>query len=191
VSGALVQEREMLKEDKMLSQQVPMYFLSEALSGSKKYYSEVEKICYAMVMSSRKLHHYFDAHRVRVLMNQSLNDIFRNHDSLGRIGKWAMELSQHVTDFKKRSVAKSQVLADFIVDWTELSSYTEGTVIDTPWQVYCDGAWGVFGAGVASIVKSPSGIKLKYATEANKCSNNIAEYEAVLLGLCKLQAMGV
>jgi hypothetical protein len=49
-------------------------------------------------------------------MNQPLNDIFGKHDSSGRIGKWAMELSGHVIDFEKRSVIKSQVLADFIVD---------------------------------------------------------------------------
>jgi hypothetical protein len=65
VSGALIQEREILKEDKMLSHQFPIYFVSEALSGSKKYYSEKEKICYIVVMSTRKLRHYFEAHRVR------------------------------------------------------------------------------------------------------------------------------
>jgi ribonuclease HI len=83
-------------------------------------------------------------------------------------------------------------MADFIVDWTEPSSYTEGTSVDTPWKVYCDKVWGVSGAGAAAILNSPSGIKLKYAArlqfkvEADKCRNNIAEYEAVLLGLCKL-----
>jgi hypothetical protein len=55
-----------------------------------------------------------------------------------------MELSEHVIDFEKRSAIKSQVLVDFIADWTKPSSYTEGTVIDTPWKVYRDGAWGVF-----------------------------------------------
>jgi hypothetical protein len=75
-----------------------------------------------------------------------------------------MELSEHVIYFQKRSAAKSQVLADFIVDWMEPSSYTEGTMVDTPWQVYCDGAWGVSGAGAAAILKSPSSIKLRYAT---------------------------
>jgi hypothetical protein len=74
-----------------------------------------------------------------------------------------MELSEHVKDFEKRSDIKSWVLVDFIADWTELSSYTEGIVIDTPWQVYCDGASGVPGAGAAAILKSPSGIKLRYA----------------------------
>jgi ribonuclease HI len=43
-----------------------------------------------------------------------------------------------------------------------------------------------------AILKSPSEIKLRYAArlqfkaEADKCGNNIAEYEAVLLGLYKL-----
>jgi hypothetical protein len=52
VSGALVQEKETMKEDKKISHQVPIYFISEALAGSKKYYSEMEKICYAVVMSA-------------------------------------------------------------------------------------------------------------------------------------------
>jgi hypothetical protein len=89
-SGGLVQERETSKEGRKSSHQVTIYFISETLVGSKKYYSEVEKICYVVVMSARKLQHYFEAHRVRVLTNQTLNDIFRNCDSSSRIEKWAM-----------------------------------------------------------------------------------------------------
>jgi ribonuclease HI len=108
-----------------------------------------------------------------------------------------MELFKNVVDLKKRTTVKSQVLPDFITDWTEPSSYAEGVVMDTPWQVHSDGAWGTFGARVAAILLSPSGIKLKYmarlqfTVETHKCINNIVEYEAVLLGLCKLRAMGV
>jgi hypothetical protein len=197
VSVAHVQERETSREGRKLSHQVPIYFISEALAVSNEYNSEMEKICYAIVMSARKLRHYFKAHRIRVLTNQPLNDIFGNRDSSGRIGKWAVELSEHVIDFEKWSATKSQVQEDFIVDWIEPSSYTECTVIDTPLQVYGDGAWGVFGAGVAAILKSPSGTRMWYATwlqfmiEADKCSINIVEYEAVLLDLRKLWAMGV
>jgi hypothetical protein len=163
VSEALVQEREISNGDNKTLHQVPIYFVSETLVGSKKYYSKMEKICYVVVLSARKLRHYLEAHKIRVLTNQPLNDIFRNRDSLGRIKKWAMELLEHVIDFEKISAIKSQVLADFIANWIEPSSYTEGTVIDTPWQVYCDGAWGVSGVGAAAILKSPSRIKLKYA----------------------------
>jgi ribonuclease HI len=65
-------------------------------------------------------------------------------------------------------------------------------VTDIPWQVYYDGASETFGAGFAAILISSSGIKLRYVAhfqfiaEMDKCSNNIAEYEAVLLGLHKL-----
>jgi hypothetical protein len=116
VNRTLIQEREVLKGDKKTLHQVLIYFVSKALGGSKKYYLEKEKICYAVVMSARKVRHYFEAHRVRVLTNQPLNDIFGNHDSSGRIGKWVMELLEHVIDFEKRSAMKSQVLADFIAD---------------------------------------------------------------------------
>jgi hypothetical protein len=52
-----------------------------------------------------------------------------------------MELSEYVIDFEKRTAIKSEVLADVIADWTEPSSYTEGPMVETPWQIYCDRAW--------------------------------------------------
>jgi hypothetical protein len=39
ISGALMQEREVLEGDKKALHQVPIYFMSEALAGSKMYYS--------------------------------------------------------------------------------------------------------------------------------------------------------
>ena len=41
-----------------------------------------------------------------------------------------MELSQHVVDFEKRSAIKSQILADFIVDWTEPKYYGDAPMIE-------------------------------------------------------------
>jgi hypothetical protein len=45
-------------------------------------------------------------------------------------------------DFEKRSAIKSQILADFMAEWTEPGSAIEGAVPESPWLVYCDGAWG-------------------------------------------------
>jgi ribonuclease HI len=79
----------------------------------------------------------------------------------------------------------------------EPSSAIEGVVPESPWLVYCDRAWGTAGARVVVILISPSGVKLCYAArlqfnnEADKCTNHIAEYEAILLGLHKLRAIGV
>jgi hypothetical protein len=99
----------------------------------------MEKICYAVVMSVRKLRHYFEAHTIKVLTNQPLNDIFGNRHSSSRISKWVIELSEYVVDFKKRSVIKSQILADFISEWMEPSSQTKVVIPKSPWIVFYDG----------------------------------------------------
>jgi hypothetical protein len=118
-------------------------------------------------------------------------------DTSRRISKWAMELLEHVVDFEKCSTIKSQILADFMAEWMEPGSAIEGEVPKSPWLVYCDRAWGEAGAGVAAIPTSPLGIKLRYAArlqfndEADKCTNNTTEYEAILLGLQKLRAIGI
>jgi hypothetical protein len=153
VNGALVVEK----------QQFPVYFILVVLIGSKKFYSEMENFCYTVIMSARKLRHYFEAHTIKVLTNQPLNDIFDNRDSFRRISKWVMELLEHVINFETCNTRKSQILADFVAEWTDPSSATEGAVPESPWVVYCDGAWGTVGAGAATILISPSGIKLRYA----------------------------
>jgi hypothetical protein len=53
----------------------------------------LEKIAYAVLISSRKLKHYFQAHEITVITSQPLGDILRNKEASSRIGKWAIELS--------------------------------------------------------------------------------------------------
>jgi hypothetical protein len=43
----------------MMKHQFPVYFVSEVLTGSKRFYSKIEKIYYAVIMSARKLRYYF------------------------------------------------------------------------------------------------------------------------------------
>jgi hypothetical protein len=133
VSAVLVQEKE--EEGKL--KQIPVYFASEALSRSKIFYSELEKIAYAVIMAARKLKHYFEGHRIRVITNQPLNDLFANREASTRIIKWGAELSKYIVDFERRSAIKSQVLADFVVDWTSPTQNLDEE-IPTPYIVQCD-----------------------------------------------------
>jgi hypothetical protein len=104
-----------------------------------------------------------------------------------------MELSEHVVNFKKRSIIKSQVLADFMEEWTESGSTTEGEVPKSPWLVYCDGAWGAVGARAAAILISPSGIKPHYAarlqfnSEADKCTNKSSRIRGHIAGALQIK----
>jgi hypothetical protein len=91
-------------------------------------------------MSARKLRHYFEAHTIRVLTDQPLHDIFGNRDSSERISKWAIELLEYIVDFEKCSAIKSQILADFVADWTKPRFQADDIFQESPWLVYCDGA---------------------------------------------------
>jgi hypothetical protein len=55
VSRTLVIEKEITHKDKIAKRQFPVYFISEVLTGSKKFYFEMEKICYAVIMSVWKI----------------------------------------------------------------------------------------------------------------------------------------
>jgi ribonuclease HI len=58
--------------------------------------------------------------------------------------------------------------------------------------MFCDGSWGTFGACAAAILISPSKIKTCYSARLEfNCTNNIAEYEALILGLRKLRAIEI
>jgi ribonuclease HI len=147
-------------------------------------------------MASRKLRHYFEAFKVRVTSDRGLGKLFRNPEASVRIAKWAAELSEYHITFELRTTIKSQVLADFIVDWTGPTRQQEEPS-EKVWSIHYDGAWCHVGAGATAIITSPTGIKhrytarLSFALESDRCTNNIAEYEAVILGLHKLKALGV
>jgi hypothetical protein len=79
--------------------------------------TELEKIAYTVIMASRKLRHYFEAHKVRVTSDRGLGELFRNPEASARIAKWVAELSAYNITFEPRTSIKSQVLVDFIVDW--------------------------------------------------------------------------
>ena len=92
--------------------------------GPKLNYSEIEKIAYAILIASRKLKHYFQAHEIIVPSSQPLGDIFSNKEASGRIGKWAIELSQFILSYIVRITIKSQALVDFMADWTPLAHHS-------------------------------------------------------------------
>jgi ribonuclease HI len=84
------------------------------------------------------------------------------------------------------------VLADFIADWTPGAQDEERINDAEAWMVFCDGSWGTFGAGAVVVLVAPSKVRTYYAVRLDfSCTNNIAEYEALLLGLRKLKAMGI
>jgi RNase H-like domain found in reverse transcriptase len=104
VSAALVREE---KEG-----QRPIYYVSRILRDAKTRYPPIEKLVFAIIIASRKLRPYVQAHSVRVLTKDPLKKGFRYFDSSGRLLKWAIELSE----FDPHPALKSQVLVDFVAE---------------------------------------------------------------------------
>ena len=94
------------------------------------------------------------------------------------------ELNEFSIDYVHRSSIQSQVLADFIAVWMPGAQEEEANKDAEAWTVFCDSSWGTFGAGAAAVLVAPSKVRTCYAIKLDfSCTNNIAEYEASLLGL--------
>ena len=72
---------------------------------------------------------------------------------------------------------------DFINDWTELQAPKEKPD-NTYWTIHFDGSKQLEGSGAGVVLTSPRGDKFCYVLRLMfPCTNNAAEYEALLHGL--------
>jgi hypothetical protein len=169
----------------------PVYFVSEVLSESKARYQPIQKLLYVVLITSRKLRHYFQEYSISVVIDYPLGDILWNQDATGRISKWAVDLGALNIDFKPRTSIKSQAVVDFMAEWRENQLPTP-TERPEHWVMYFDGSLKLEGAGAGVLLISPTGEQLKYVLQIFwKVSNNEDEYEALLHGLRLVAFLGI
>ena len=82
-------------------------------------------------MTARKLKHYFTEHPIAVITGAPLSDILNNPEATGRVAKWGIELSPYDITYRARDALKSQVLADFVAEWTEVQTPTPPDLSDS------------------------------------------------------------
>ncbi|XP_045831048.1 uncharacterized protein LOC123922369 [Trifolium pratense] len=107
-----------------------------------------------------------------------------------RIGRWALALSEYSLSYKPLKAIKGQIVADFIVDHSAIEPPQNYIALE-PWTLYFDGSRHQHGTGIGILIVSPQKIPTKFKYRINGiCSNNEAEYEALIAGLEILLNLG-
>jgi hypothetical protein len=104
VRTILVAKRE--EEGQTYLVQRPVYYISEVLADAKTHYTQPQKLLYTLLITLRKLRHYFQDHKILVKSSFLLGEIIRNCDASGHIFKWSVELGEFEIEFFPRKAIK-------------------------------------------------------------------------------------
>jgi ribonuclease HI len=128
---------------------------------------------------------------VTVVSSFPMGEIIQCREALGRIAKWAVEIMGETISFAPRKAIKSQVLADFVVEWVDTQLPT-APIQPELWTMYFDGSLMKTGADAGLLFISPLGKHLRYVLRLHfSVSNNVTEYEALVNGLRIAIELGV
>jgi ribonuclease HI len=120
-----------------------------------------------------------------------LGEIICNRDTNDRIIKWSVELREFEIEFCPKQAIKSQILADFMSEWTEIQMPPPKEQPEH-WIMYFDDALNLEGAGAGVFLIAPQGEPLKCVLQIHyKASSNGAEYEALIHGLRIVVSLGI
>ncbi|XP_074374125.1 uncharacterized protein LOC141714507 [Apium graveolens] len=178
ISAVLVREED--------GQQSQVYYVSKRLHDAETRYTSMEKLVYALILASRKLRPYFQAHRIEVRTAYPLRQVLHKPESSGRMLKWAVELGQFDLEYVPRTAIKGFIDTH--------PTHMEESVEEFPhpwWILHVDGAVNNGGAGAGIVLVSLEGHHLMSTIHFKfYATNNDAEYEALINGLKIALEMG-
>ena len=172
-----------------------LYYLSRTLVGAEFNYSPIEKICLALIFAVKKLRHYCLSYQITLISRADPIKFLMNRPMLsGRLAKWALLLSEFDITYLPSRAVKGQAIADFLAahpipDNMEMEcdlpdDQAMMVRVAKQWRMYFDGASRAAGSGAGVIFISPQGDLLPYSfTIVPSCTNNEAEYQALIIGL--------
>ena len=138
----------------------------------------MEKLAFALITTSRKLRHYFQAHVINVITDHPLKKAMNRLEAAERLIQWAVELSEFDIRYQPRHAIKAQALADFIAEFTPNHDEMENS---KRWVVHVNGSSTRHAGGVGVVLQSLEGDKLKHKVRLQyQTTNNEVEYEALL-----------
>ncbi|GJW02711.1 hypothetical protein Tco_1561567 [Tanacetum coccineum] len=156
-----IQSPRMLKEMQSLAEKLaalnsPIQVVSRTLNEAERDYAPMEKLALSLLHMTRR---YFEAHLVKVIINQPIKQILRKTNAFRLLAKYVVELGDYDITFEPRNAVKGQVLADFITEMPDGEASSSK------------------GSRAGSVLISPSGVEHTYALQLTfDRTNNEAEY---------------
>ncbi|XP_034197970.1 uncharacterized protein LOC117613470 [Prunus dulcis] len=188
IGALLAQENELHKEQ-------ALYYLSRTLTGPELNYTPIEKTCLALVFAIQKLRHYMQAFTVHLIARADpVRYVMSKPVLTGRLAKWALLLNQYEIIYTPAKAVKGQAVADFLADhpipadWEISDDLPDEQIffadVSPAWMMFFDGSARKDGAGAGVVFVSPERHVLPYSFSLSElCSNNVAEYQALIMGL--------
>ncbi|XP_021824643.1 uncharacterized protein LOC110765743 [Prunus avium] len=175
-----------------------VHYLSRTLNTAELYYSPIEKLCLALYFAATKLRHYMLPSVVQIISKTDLIKYMLTWPIIrGRIGKWTMALSEFTFQYVAQKSVKGQALADFLAHHPAQGQEEELEVEigmahmeKNYWTMHFDGSSTEARSGAGVVIESPQGQKWQFAFQLDfRCTNNQAEYEALIIDLEILKEM--
>ncbi|XP_068328271.1 uncharacterized protein [Pyrus communis] len=152
-------------------------------------------MCLALVFAIQKLRHYMHAYTIHLVAKADpVKYVMFKPVLIGQLAKWALLLNQYEIIYVPAKAVKGQALADFLADhpiptdWKISNDLLDEEVfyidIFTTWTMFFDRSARADGVGVGVVFMSPQRQILSYFFKLSElCSNNVAEYQALIIGL--------
>ena len=137
----------------------------------------------------------FQAHVVRLISRANpIKFVMSKPVFSDRLARWYLQFQQFEIVYIPQKSVKGQALANFLADhpipndWELTDEFLDADAmlieVQPPWKMYFDGAAHRGGAGVGVVFITSQEEILPFSfTLKQCCSNNVAEYQALILGL--------
>src|SRR3954452_19184426 len=184
-----------------------IYYLSKKFTDCETRYSLLEKTCCALVWAARRLRQYMLNHTTFLISKMDpIKYVFEKPALSGRIARWQMILTEYDIQYTSQKAIKGSVVADHLAhqavddyqalnfdfpdeDVMLVTDYEqpgpdEGPEPGSRWTMVFDGASNALGNGIGAVIISPARGHTPFTVRlCFNWTNNIAEYEACILGL--------
>ncbi|KAK5802180.1 hypothetical protein PVK06_029764 [Gossypium arboreum] len=179
-----------------------IYYLSKKFTECEMRYPRIEKLCCALVWTTRRLRQYMLYHTTWLISKlDPLKYMMESTALNGRMARWQILLFEFDIVYVNQKAVKGSAIADFLAsraleDYEPLNfnfpnedlmyiAIAEGDMPeDHSWKLNFDGASNAIGNGVGAVLISPNGDHYPFTCKLDfDCTNNMAEYKACIMGI--------